>query len=283
MTKKLTKRQEKAQAKTEAAKALLVKGTQDLMNSDNYIAALKFRRGFYNYSFRNFLLIRLQLPTASMVASYNAWQDKGRQVIKGETGLSILAPRMVKNKDAKGDDDDKICIGYRTVSVFDISQTEGDDIPTMPIPELLTGDSQDIQDAAATLNEFAVSKGWTVSYTDLSEKGCRGYWSASENLIAIDLNLEPAQQLKTLIHEIAHAMLGHGQDDDTTPRHIKELQAESTAFLVCDNIGLDTSSYSFSYLAGWADSPDEMLKASNTADRIAQQIIEVMRVAPVAA
>ena len=278
MTKKLTKRQEKAQAKTEAAKALLVKATKELMDSGKYIEALNYRRSFHNYSFRNMLLIMMQLPTATMVASYNAWEKRGRQVMKGETGLSILAPRIVKDKKSENPDD-KICIGYRTVSVFDVSQTEGDDIPTAPAPQMLTGDSKAIQEATQAAIEFVVDQGWTISFTELN--GPKGYWDAENQLIAIEVNNEPAQQLKTLVHEIAHALLGHGTPDNDTPRHVAELQAESTAYLVCDAIGLDTSDYSFAYLAGWAlDDTEAILKAANTADKIATQITEALSLVP---
>ena len=266
----------KTNEKTNKAKQTLVENVSRLLDSDTYKRALAFRKKFHNYSFSNMLLIFFQCPDAQLIAGYRKWQSLGRQVRKGERSIAIFGPMIRKVKEAKDGDRDKTeCIGFRSLSVFDVSQTEGDAIPTTPTPKPLTGDSEAIQRATAELTNFALSKGWAVSFEALA--GPKGCWYPSEDRIAIESNESPAQQLKTLIHEIGHAMFQHGKPNDDTTARVAELEAESTAFLTCDALGIDTGSYSFRYLAGWAGDPDNVLEAANRAAKVADQIVEAIK------
>lgn len=256
------------------AKEILVENVTKLINSEQYKAALSFRKNFqHQYSFRNLFLIFSQCPDARMVAGYRKWQAIGRQVRKGERSIAILAPMLLKDEQTG----DKKLVGYRTVSVFDIGQTNGDEIPAMPEAKEVIGDNKAIRDARKACEELADDIGLEVIYKTL--EGPCGVYLPQYAKILIDQHLPAAHRLKTLIHELSHAMLDHGTSDK--PRHVLELEAESAAFIVCDSLGLDTSDYSFAYLAGWAEREEEVVTAAETACKLADKIIAT--IAPEAA
>ncbi|QEG25162.1 ArdC-like ssDNA-binding domain-containing protein [Mariniblastus fucicola] len=256
--------------KNNRAKEILVENVTDLINSEQYKAALSFRQNFqHHYSFRNLFLIFSQCPEARMIAGYRKWQAIGRQVKKGERSIAILAP-MLKKDEQTGD---QKLIGYRSVSVFDIGQTVGEEIPAMPEARTILGDNKAIQDARKACEELAESLGLEVEYKTL--EGPCGVYLPQYAKILIDKHLPAAHRLKTLIHEISHAMLDHGTSDQ--PRHVMELEAESAAYMICDSLGLDTSDYSFAYLAGWAEKPEEVITAAERACKLADQIMEQMQ------
>ncbi len=177
---------------------------------------------------------------------------------------------MIRKDEAnKGD---KV-VGFRTVSVFDIGQTEGQDIPALPEAKNILGDNKAIQDARKACEVLAESIGLEVEYKPLD--GPCGVYLPIHAKILIDTGLQPAHRLKTLIHELAHAMLDHGTSDK--PRHVLELEAESAAYIVCDSLGLDTSDYSFAYLAGWAEKPEEVVTAAECACKLADKIMTTIR------
>lgn len=256
------------------AKEILVENVTNLLNSEQYKAALSFRQTFqHDYSFRNLFLIFSQCPEARMIAGYRKWQAIGRQVRKGERSIAILAPMLRKDEHSG----DKKLIGYRSVSVFDIGQTDGKDIPAMPEPKPILGDNKAIQDARKACEDLAESIGVEVEYKPLD--GPCGVYLPQYAKILIDKGLQPAHRLKTLTHELAHAMLDHGTSDK--PRHVLELEAESAAYIVCDSLGLDTSDYSFAYLAGWAEKAEEVVTAAERACKLADQIM--YKITPAAA
>lgn len=262
-------------AKPCKALELLESGVTATLNSDEFRKALAFRSTFHNYSLTNICLILLQLPTASLIAGFNAWKTKGRQVKKGEKSLKILAP--IKRKISKKGEDEKFLIsGFRDASVFDISQTEGEEIPTCA-PKLLEGDTVQIRALVFDSEAYAVAQGFSVRYEDTGN--ARGWYRPSTNEIAIKEDMPPLQTLKTLIHEIAHGKM-HQHTAAETPRHIKELEAESCAFVACHQLGLDTGDYSFKYLASWgSESPiKEILTAAEKAAKVATEITESLGV-----
>lgn len=249
------------------AAQLLSESVTRLLQSDEYRAALTFRRRFsVRYSFRNVWLIYTQRPDASLVAGYKKWQEVGRQVKKGERSLCICAPLTRK------EEGETLVFGFRTASVFDISQTEGDAVPELPQPELLSAEGAHIQLYRTRLEAFVRAQGVTVDYLRLAH-GNGAYRPKTRSIVLHDA-LPPLQHLKTLVHETAHALL----KQEGAPYHVGELEAESCAYLVCDALALDTSRYSFPYLASWLEKPDELLtaaqRACNVADTIAAALAE---------
>ena len=257
-------------------------GLKNLFNSEQYRTYLNTMAKFHNYSFNNTLLIAMQKPDASLVAGFHKWKNElGRTVKKGEKAIKILAPAPYKRKvmmtkidpnthqpvyDKNGNpvkEEKEITVqAFKVASVFDVSQTEGREIPTIGVHELTGSVEQYSQFFEAVKKTSPV----LVDFEHI-QTGARGYYHQVEKRIAIQFGMSEMQNLKTLIHEIAHARL-HAIDRDNPPenppdRYTKEVQAESVAYTVCQHYGLDTSDYSFGYIAGWSEGKDlPELKAS---------------------
>ena len=253
------------------APELLAENVQRLLDSETYKAALRMRKRFHRYSFRNVWLIYCQNPHASHVAGYQVWQQCGRQVKKGEQGLRIFAPLVKTNTQGERD-----LVGFKTASVFDVAQTEGEPLPETPRPEPLTDDDPRIPGLLASLETFAQANGSALAYQTLTGT-CHGFFKPASGDIVIGDDLPPLETLATLIHEIAHS-LAHG--DTKTSRSVAELEAESCAFLVCDALGLDTSKSSFAYLANWADDPAAVLPTAQHAAKLSDRILEALTEPP---
>ena len=252
----------------------LEQGITELFESERYKEYLRVMSKFHNYSFNNTLLIAMQKPDASLVAGFSSWKNNfGRNVMKGEKGIKIIAPspftvkqevektdpqtgKPVIGKDGKPVTEEKeIKVpAYKVVSVFDVSQTEGRELPDIAVNEL-TGDVDRFKDFFAALEQAAPVP---VGFEKI-EGGAHGYYHLEEKRIAIDEGMSDLQTLKTAIHEIAHAKL-HDIDlnapkEEQKPRvdrRTREVEAESVAYTVCQHYGLDTSEYSFGYVAGWS-------------------------------
>ncbi len=253
----------------------LEQGIQDLFNSEQYMTYLKTMAKFHNYSFRNTILIAMQNPQASYVAGYGAWQAKfKRQVRKGEKGIKIFAPapykKMVEqktfDKDGKPHIEEKEIVvpAFKVTTVFDISQTDGEELPTLGADQLI-GNVSDYNKLFEALKEISPVP---ISFENI-ESGAKGYYQLKEQRIAIQENMSELQTVKTAIHEIAHAKLHalpENEDDkdiDRPDRRTREVQAESVAYTVCQHFGIDTSDYSFGYIAGWSSGREtEELKNS---------------------
>ena len=272
-------------------------GIQALFESEQYKAYLTAMSKFHNYSFNNTLLIAMQKPDASLVAGFGKWRDDfERHVKRGEKGIKILAPSPYKVKKQMEKIDpatQKPVIGadgkpvteereieipvFRVVTVFDVSQTEGKEIPDIAVAEL-TGSVEQYQDFFAALEKASPVP---IAFENI-EGGAHGYYHLEEKRIAIDEGMSELQTLKTAIHEIAHAKL-HAIDKDAPAteqadrpdRRTREVQAESVAYAVCQHYGLDTSDYSFGYVAGWSSGRElSELKASlETIRKAANELI----------
>lgn len=245
-------------------------GVRDLFASDRWKNYLDFLSRFHRYSANNTIAIYLQRPTASLVASFSDWRRKGRNVKKGEHGIKILAPHTVKDVD---DDTGEIKqrLGFHIAYCFDVSQTDGKDLPEGPAHQL-TGTVDGFARIWDTL--LAVSP-VPVSVEPITDCEANGYYSPADQRIVVRDGLAELQHVKTAIHEIAHAMLhAKGAEEADADRSTREVQAESVAYVVCRALGLDTSDYSFGYVAGWsADKELKALKASldcivRTSDKI---------------
>ena len=272
-------------------------GIQALFESEQYKAYLTAMSKFHNYSFNNTLLIAMQKPDASLVAGFGKWRDDfERHVKRGEKGIKILAPSPYKVKKQMEKIDpatQKPVIGadgkpvteereieipaFRVVTVFDVSQTEGKEIPDIAVSEL-TGSVEQYQDFFTALEKASPVP---IAFENI-EGGAHGYYHLEEKRIAIAEGMSELQTLKTAIHEIAHAKL-HAIDKDAPAieqadrpdRRTREVQAESVAYAVCQHYGLDTSDYSFGYVAGWSSGQElSELKASlETIRKAANELI----------
>jgi antirestriction protein ArdC len=259
--------------KLNKAMQLLADSVAELMNSDAYKGVLEFRSKFYRYSFRNCWLIYHQCPTARLVAGFRRWQELGRHVKKGEKGISILAPVTYKSENEDGEET-KTLYGFRSTYLFDVAQTEGDELPDIPRPKLLELDNPTIQLLIASTKQYAKETGITVTFEDTGT--ALGKYRPKENRILLRPDLPPLQTLKTFLHELAHATL-HQISFVQTDRHIEELEAESTAYLTLYELGLDASEYSFPYLAHWAHDPKELLAVGDRAYKTSQELLTAIR------
>ena len=233
----------------------LEQGVKDVFTSDKYIEYLRFMGKFTNYSVNNIILIMMQMPEASLVAGYKAWQTKfKRQVRKGEHGITILAPcpHTKEIEDEDGNVKKVSWTSFRACKVFDVSQTDGEELPTGCV-EMLDGTVQNYEELRRKLEAIAPV---AVEYQYI-DGGANGFYSRAEKRIAVQLGMSEAQTIKTLVHEIAHAILHNenGEEKDAD-RYTREVQAESVAYTVCSMLGLDTSDYSFGYVAGWSTNKD---------------------------
>lgn len=233
----------------------LEQGVKDVFDSEKYLEYLKFMARFHHYSINNSLLIWIQNPAASLVAGYRTWMTKfNRNVRKGEKGITILAPcphkfmKQQMNKDGEVEEIEVKYTSFKPTTVFDISQTDGDDVPGLC--EELTGDVNGYDELMKKLE--AVSP-VPVSFEDITS-GALGYYQIEDKRIVIKTGMSQMQTVKTLVHEISHAILHekeNGEEKDAD-RGTKEVQAESVAYTVCTMLGLDTAEYSFEYVAGWS-------------------------------
>jgi antirestriction protein ArdC len=215
----------------------------------------------------NTVLIHSQCPEATYVAGFRAWKTIGRHVQAGETGIRILAPVILDRRHgvASNTDENEALVGFRAVSVFDVSQTDGRPIPA-PVSLLRGADEADLY---GRLCRIATTMGFLVELAKLPDER-NGDCDFSERRIRIRSANDPAQRAKTLAHEIAHAALHIDADD----RALAELEAESVAFIVCTNSGLPSGSYSFGYVASWAGGTDEAIDAIEVVGGRIQQTAE---------
>jgi DNA primase len=237
----------------------------EIVSGDDWKRMLKVASNFHRYSFNNHLMILLQRPDATLVAGFQKWKSMGRFIRKGEKGIAIFAPCKYRTKIGTEDDEEQTLQsirGFRVVYVFDISQTEGDEIPGFDAvrPRLLDGAAPEgIWNA---LVSQARAAGFEV--TRVRKRAENGHCNFLKRAIAVRPDVASAQAVKTLVHELAHALL-HG-DELVRSREIQEVEVESVAFIVCNAVGLDTSEYSFAYVARWSDGLVELVR--DTAERV---------------
>jgi len=230
--------------------ARLAEGIRQLTTSRAWTAWLQTQSRFYRYSFGNVLLIASQRPDATQVAGFHCWKSLGRSVRKGSRGIAILAP-MVRRLQVRDEESEEASVvaaapsAFRVVYVFDVTDTEGRELAAVPCHPLRG-------DAAATLFErlaaVGESRGFSVLLDPMGDSPANGDTAFGEHRIRVRETLSPAQQVKTLAHELGHSLL-HG--DGATERALAELEAESVAFVVCEAVGIASDEYSFGYVATW--------------------------------
>ena len=249
----------------------LEQGVAEIFTSEKYTEYLNTMAKFHNYSFNNTLLITMQKPEATLVAGYQAWQKKfNRQVKRGEKGIQIIAPAPYKEKQeiektdpetgeiVIGEDGqpetevvERVITKFRVTTVFDVSQTTGEPIPEFEVSEL-EGDVLIYHDFMEALKTVAPVP---ISFIEIDGEA-KGFYQIVDKYIAVQPGMSEAQTMKTAVHETAHAVL-HDRDQMEAEGVVKdqltkEVEAESVAYVVCNHFGLDTSEYSFSYIASWS-------------------------------
>lgn len=240
-------------------------GVREIFDSEKYKDYISTMAKFPHYSINNCILIVSQCPEASHVCGYKKWQtDFNRVVNRNEHGIMIIAPMTYKAEveEAVFDSENHPVLdsngkqvtetvtrefqGFRPAYVFDVSQTSGDPLPTLAT--MLSGGVEDFEKMKDIL--IAISP-VPISFEEITG-GANGYFSPATQSIVVKEGMSELQTIKTMIHEIAHATLGHGGKDDKWDRETKEVQAESVAYWVTQMVGLDTSDYSFGYISGWS-------------------------------
>lgn len=278
----------------------LEKGVKDVFQSDKYKQFLNVMAKFPRYSVNNTMLIMMQRPDAQLCQSFTGWKQMGRYVKKGEKGISILAPAPYKIEreqtklDEKGrpvfDADgepvkEKVEVtirAFKVVKTFDLSQTDGKELPTIG-PSELVGNIEGYPKLLQAIQEISPVP---VSF-ELIDGDAKGFYHLEDKKIVVQDGMSEVQTIKTLLHEMAHQKL---HDKDNVPeakdisRNGKEVEAESVAYVVCQHYGINTSDYSFSYVAGWSEGKETPeLKASldkirQTASEFIYQIDQKMEV-----
>lgn len=279
----------------------LESGVEELFTSNRYQEFLKTMAKFHNYSFNNTMLIAMQRPDATLVTSYKNWQSMGRQVMKGEKGITIIAPAPYKKMKEKEvlDENQRPIMGtdgkpkteqvevtvphFKAVTVFDIAQTSGEPIQTLA-PELLTAAVQDFDSFMQAIQKISPVP---IRFDEI-DGNANGYYHNADKEIVIKKGLSESQTLKTAIHETVHAKLHDKEIMESLgvekDRLTKEVEAESVAYCVCSSFSLDTSDYSFPYIAGWSSSREmKEMKASmdvirKTAGEMIDQLTEELEI-----
>lgn len=269
----------------------LEEGVKALFDSEKYMNYLKVMSKFHNYSFNNSLLIAMQMPQASLVAGYSKWKNTfHRQVEKGQKAIKIIAPSPYKidkiqdkidpdtNRpmlDSSGNtikEKVKVVIpAYKVTNVFDVSQTSGE-----PIPSLVNELSGNVEEYKIFIEAIKRTSTVPIIFEKINSNA-KGYYNIEDKCIAIKENMSEVQTAKTLIHEIAHSIL-HEKDngiEKEADRNTKEVQAESVAYATCQHFNIDTSDYSFGYIAGWSSGKDveELRNSMNVIRQTASDLI----------
>ena len=282
---------EERKKEMEAITQKLEAGVKEIFNGENYKKYLRFCAKLPRYSVNNQILIMLQKPDATACQSFGAWKDMKRFVKKGEKGIRILAPSpfKIEKEQQKLDESGKPVFdrngqpvmemvevevkAFKPVSTFDISQTDGEPVPTLGVEEIIGG----VDGYETMLDAIKSSVPVPITFEDI-HSGAKGYYNVEENRIAVQEGMSEAQTIKTLLHEASHAMLHSHEARKNYGEKTKEqmeCEAESTAFVVCSHYGVDTSDYTFPYVAGWSSGKEvPELKASlDTIRRAASELI----------
>lgn len=270
------------QDKIKAALDRIEEGIAAINTDKDWLQYLCFQSRFYNYSFGNTMLIYIQNPQASYVKGYRAWNDLARYVKKGSKGIAILAPCFRKTKD--GDDTEgredcpdveemkrkKVISGFRIAYVYDITDTDGSDEYLPLLVKGLSGNSDSEKDIYESLLRVISTEHTVMEVTGTASKGS---YNLETGIICVNADYDYMQKIKTLLHEYAHAVDFKMHPESDVSRNRRELIAESTAFVVSRYLGLDTGSYSISYIKTWMRDTDELKTIAETIQTISSDII----------
>jgi len=262
-------------------------GIMGVFDSDRYKEYLQVMSKFHNYSFNNTMLILMQMPGATRLAGFQTWKKMGRYVKKGEKGIKVIAPAPYKKTiEENGEEKEIVVPSFKIVSTYDISQTDGKPLPDIA-PNELVGDVQDYENLFAALEKISP---FPIGFDNFDGEAY-GFCDYQQGRIAIRPGLSELQTVKTTIHEIAHAKMHEAHNpvlEDEPPkvdRRTREVQAESVAFAVASHFSVDTSEYTFPYVAAWSSGRElkelrsslEMIRdtAADIIDKVDQQLLEM--------
>jgi len=238
-------------------------------HSETLTAYLKAIGRFHRYSLHNVLLIALQKPNASYVAGFRTWNELGRFVKKGQKGILILAP-IVRRKAENSDEDEKESFriaGFRPAYVFDVSQTDGQQLPQIGVVQ---GEPREFDDE---LRRFAAAQNIALEY---SEDIAPARGTSYGGRIALLPGQSPAEEFSTLVHELAHELLHRGGRREQTSRQVRETEAEATAFVVCHAIGLETGSAAADYIQLWNGDKETLMDSLTYIQKAASQMLAAL-------
>ena len=273
----------KNQEKIQAALNRIEEGLDTINTDEDWLHFLAFQSLFYNYSFRNAMLIYLQNPEASYVKGFKAWNELGRYVKKGAKGLAILAPCYRKVEDFKEPENKseyqdsegekvikRVISGFKVTYVFDIADTDGSDEYLPVLVKGLAGNSEQEQEIYEKLKAFISTEHPVQEVTGTASKGS---YNLATGVISVRSDVEYLQKIKTILHEFAHAIDFAMHPEEDISRNRRELIAESVAYVVSMRLGLDTSRYSVSYIKSWLKDKDELKIVADTVQKVAAKII----------
>lgn len=273
----------KNQEKIQAALNRIEEGLDAINTDEDWLKYLMFQSQFYNYSFRNTMLIYIQNPEASFVKGYRAWNQLGRYVKKGAKGLAILAPCYRKVEDFKEPENKseyqdsegekvikRVISGFKVTYVFDIADTDGSDEYLPVLVKGLAGNSEQEKEIYEKLKAFISTEHPVQEVTGTASKGS---YNLETGVISVRADVEYLQKIKTIIHEFAHAIDFAMHPEEDVSRNRRELIAESVAYVVSMRLGLDTSRYSVSYIKSWLKDKDELKIVADTVQKVAAKII----------
>ena len=273
----------KNQEKIQAALDRIEEGLATINTDEDWLHFLAFQSLFYNYSFRNAMLIYLQNPEASYVKGFKAWNQIGRYVKKGAKGLAILAPCYRKVEDFKEPENKseyqdsegekvikRVISGFKVTYVFDIADTDGSDEYLPVLVKGLAGNSEQEQEIYEKLKAFISTEHPVQEVTGTASKGS---YNLATGVISVRSDVEYLQKIKTILHEFAHAIDFAMHPEEDISRNRRELIAESVAYVVSMRLGLDTSRYSISYIKSWLKDKEELKIVADTVQKVAAKII----------
>lgn len=278
--------------KTESLSNELQAAVMHLRQTQDCREFLRLMASLPRYSVNNLLLIAHQKPSATMVMGYRAWQKFGRHVKAGEHGIRIFAPmtgrKKTADKDKKDDEEEQFISpeekedhyfhGFRTVSVFDVSQTEGKELPDLACSS--AGFKGDYPDFDATIEKIrSLNPETSVTFVE-RESDANGWFSPHENSISVCSDMSQTETIRTLIHEEAHSRLHcQGGDEEASGTDVKECEAEGISYVVCRMLGIDTASYAVPYITGWMHeaTDQEMKDAMSVIQQTAAEFANVLQ------
>ncbi len=269
-TEKSRKRGEQLRATIDAGLDALARAVDSVRASAEFKRYLDVQARFHRYSWHNTLLIASQRPDATRVAGYRTWQSLKRQVRKGERGIAIFAPCTYKREEENadtGETEERTGIYFRVVHVFDVSQTDGEPLPNVDVPDI----SAAADDLLGKLRRVAESRGIAVTFQPMGREGLYGV--SKKGSVEISNEHATGQQAKTLAHELAHEAM-HWEDRGPLTRSIAELEAESVAYVVCRHFGLDVEVRASRYIALWQGDSKALRESLQRISETAKAIID---------
>lgn len=258
--------------KLQAAMKMLEAGVEAILGSESFKAYLACLSRFHSYSYNNILLIHSQRPDATRVAGYRTWQSLNRQVVRGAKGIAILAPVVRKVEADEGEQTVRLVSNFKVSYVFAYEDTKGEELPEPPVAAAIRTSSQPGQELYQRLLEYTRTLDLQVEIADLGEPN-GAYQPSTRKVLLHERIIGTDHAPKTLCHELAHHLAQHRR---WTAREDAESVAEATSYCVLQHYGIDTSQYSFGYVAGWAQDRQVLKRNLDSIQKTSSCIISAL-------